>query len=77
MYILGNTFEELTAGILAAGAEKVWIMSLLPRISCRPGDFPVSIFSAATEADEHCPEEAVFTLLCLPTGGLCTFHPAR
>ena len=42
--ILSNWFEELTAGLLAAGAEKVWVMSIQPRTSHRPGDVAVSVF---------------------------------
>ena len=38
-------YEELTAGILAARAEKVWVMSIQPRTSCRPGDVAVSVFA--------------------------------
>ena len=71
-------YEELTAGLLAAGAEKVWVMSLFsPAPLVAPETSQCQSSAVAVEADEHRLEEAVFPLLCLPTGGVCTFHPAR
>ena len=42
--ILSQIFEELTAGLIAAGAKHVFVFAIPPRSRTRPGDASVSAY---------------------------------
>ena len=42
--ILSALFEELTLGLLAAGADSIVVFPIPPRASCRHGDVVVSVY---------------------------------